>query len=514
MSSKLILHNYQTKALNDCGLAFREGDRRLILSSEGGTGKTIMFIYLTRFLINKYPNERVVVFVNRNELAHQAVQSFKQYGVNAYLFMQNSVPHPRYNVIVCSVETARSKSHYPAAKYVMIDECHLASFNKVLDYYIPIGSHIIGFSATPGANESNKLYEYYQQIIETKQTWEHIRDGELCNCVHVEVPAEYQVSMDGVHKQKTDEGYDYNKKEMDILFNKPKLRKGVVELYMRYGNGEPAICFSSSVDNSQKLAEEFRMAGVNAVHVDGATEKYERKRIIDGFKSERHDVLCAVGIGTYGFDYQNLRNVIINRGVGSNNLWRQMITRGTRTCKEKGKVFFRLFDMADNLKRHGSVVDRPQYTLEPLEKKKKKDEKEKVYPVKECPKCRALVAGATRTCPKCGHEFPLQKEAEAVETNPEDFKLTFGAGLPPVPANFDALSVEEQRQFMLAVVEAQSKMVKKDGKPVRPEAVLRRLIAGVQTRQEKLAIISSFAKQKGYKHGWLQKSGILDRVGV
>jgi superfamily II DNA or RNA helicase len=101
----------------------------------------------------------------------------------------------------------------------------------------------------------------------------------------------------------------------------------------------------------------------------------------------------------------NIQVVILYRATKSLPLFLQMVGRGSRVTDSKSS--FTLLDFGNNVKRHNYWEFPRSWTL------KKKEKKEGVAPIKECPECAYLMPARIMQCPECGHEFePSQKEKE------------------------------------------------------------------------------------------------------
>jgi len=71
-----------------------------------------------------------------------------------------------------------------------------------------------------------------------------------------------------------------------------------------------------------------------------------------------------------------------------------------------GKNYYTLLDFGRNHDRHGLVHESRTWDLNPPRKKKKQG----IAPVRECPKCGAMLPASSIKCPFCGQEFPRQEE--------------------------------------------------------------------------------------------------------
>ena len=394
------LRAYQSDAVDGIRGAYKEGKKRVVLRSEVGTGKTVMFSYMAWQA--KVP---VMVICNRKKLVDQAYEELKGFGLKPYKLMQTGLPPKDWKLIVASVDTLRHREWPEWVKMIVIDECHLANFTKVLDIAVEKGIWVLGASATPIPNKSNRLHEYYQKMICTLSTQQHILDGDLVlDCYYA--PKAGLPDLTGIGMHKTAYGNDYNEKMLFAAYNKPKVYDDMIENWLKMCRGMRTVCFCISVEHSKNTAENFRRHGISAIHLDASSSDSERDDVQKRFEAGEYQVLCNCAIFTFGWNVKSIQCVIVNRATASYELWRQMIGRGSRPWP--GKDVFWVIDQGGNYRKHGGVIDEVEWSLDQPKKKKKGDLG--VSPRKECPKCEALVPTTTMICPKCGHKWPEKED--------------------------------------------------------------------------------------------------------
>lgn len=467
------LRAYQVQAVADIRAAFGQGKRRVVLRSEVGTGKTLMFSYIAWKA--KAP---IMIICNRKKLVKQAVDELRGFGLKPYTLMQSGMPPEGTMLIVASVDTLRHREWPSWIRTIVIDECHLANFTKVLDKAIERDLYVLGASATPIPNKANRLHEYYQAMVRTLPTEAHIVQGDLVlDCYYA--PKVGIPDMKGIGTHRTAYGNDYNERAMYAVYNKPKVYDDMIQNWIKMCKGMKTVCFCISVEHSKNTAENFRRHGIAAIHLDGTSSDSEREDAQAKFERGDYDVLCNCAIFTFGWNVKSIQCVIVNRATASYELWRQMIGRGSRPWA--GKEVFWVIDQGGNYRKHGGLVDEVDWSLAPPSKKRK-TEALGVSPRKECPKCEALVPTTTLICPKCGHEWP-KKAAELAQADFEVVRpkvLTtwpdFHAYSNPTDYVRDCIRYAKQKEYHANSILHQIK-----GYPVAVEA---------------------YGRIRGYKDGW------------
>jgi superfamily II DNA or RNA helicase len=88
----------------------------------------------------------------------------------------------------------------------------------------------------------------------------------------------------------------------------------VVGHYRRLVGHRPAIAYCTTIAHSKLVAEQFRDAGFNALHVDGRTDDTTRREAIAGLGRGDFDVLTNVNLFCEGVDVPVLYAVLLGCG--------------------------------------------------------------------------------------------------------------------------------------------------------------------------------------------------------
>lgn len=484
----IILRDYQLTAKENIKAEFAKGTKRVCLRSEVGSGKTVIFSDLAYSAISKGTSTMVVC--NRQKLVRQSEKTLVKYGLKPYILMQTSTPSASEKLIIASSDTLRHRPWPEWVKMVIIDECHLASFTYVLDQCVKRGIYVLGVSATPIPNKSNKLHEYYEKMIKTKSTASHIIDGELVLDIYYK--AKVAVDLKGLKTQKTAYGVDYSTKDLYALFNKPKVYDDMINNYLAHAAYKKAVCFCTSVEHSKKTAENFRAHGISATHIDGNDPESVREKTQADFEAGKYHILCNCAIYTFGWDCPAVEVVIVNRSTASYELWRQMIGRGARPFGTK--EYFLVIDQGGNYDRHGGLIDEVEWTLD--YDPKKKSTKKGVAPTKHCKKCEAIIPASSNLCPVCKEVQP-QKQTSLGRAEFELLIPELGLApkkVWPLKANYEKID-----DFVSACIE-----YAKEQKHHANSALHHILAAAKDDQVEKRKLMSIYASVKNFKQGWIR----------
>jgi len=388
----LILRPYQEDLIQKLRLSIKKGNNRLILCAPTGAGKTAKFSFMVKNHIEK--GGKALIFTHRKELLTQAGGSFNRLDLQPEFITANSKPDLSNNLHVSMVETfyrriEKYADFLNSRTMIIFDEAHLTTFDKIIPY-INKDTYVIGATATPFRKGKQLcLSEMYNELIQGVDTPDLIKLGYLSYAKSYGV----DIEMKGMKRS----GSDYDTSE---YYESNKTYIGVVENYKRLSENKKTILFSSNVESSKVVTNEFLKNGYNAKHIDGTTPKSERQEILKWFNDTPDAIICNCGILNAGFDQPDIETVILYRATTSLPLFLQMCGRGSRVTETKKQ--FTILDFGNNIKRHNFWEHPRVWDIH------KKVTKEKPAPVKTCKKCGAINPVSKKTCDVCNELFPIK----------------------------------------------------------------------------------------------------------
>jgi superfamily II DNA or RNA helicase len=397
------LRNYQIDAIEKIRENFAKGAKRLILCATTGAGKTVIFSEIARLTLQK--NKTVLIITDRIELLKQSGNKLVEFGLMPNFLKADSKNIEIGNLYVAMVETLKRRiSRIDYIEFlqlfdlIIIDEAHKNSFNRIFEY-LKENQYVIGATATPyRSGKMPELKNFYDKIIEVITTKQLINEKYLSSPIYYGVPIDL--------KSVRIKGGEFDDGDVDKLYSEEKIYSGVVENLQKHALNEKTLIFAQTINSSQNLCSELVKSGFNAKHFDCYMNKSERNEILSWYANESNAVLTNVGILTTGFDSPETQSIVLYRPTKSLPLYLQMIGRGSRATQTKSE--FKIFDFGNNLSRFGFWEDERMWTLE-NDKKPKRQEKG-VSPVKNCPKCEALLFANQLVCKYCGYEYPQEKK--------------------------------------------------------------------------------------------------------
>jgi DNA repair protein RadD len=330
------LRPYQLDAVSRLREGLKAGVRKQVLQLPTGAGKTQVASYMTQSAIAK--GKRVLFLADRIELIEQASARFDKERIDHGVIQGNHWRHRPYEKVqIGTIQTLLNRQHEPF-DVVIVDECH-AGGKRLNDWIARQDkSVLIGLSATPWAKGMALTWE---KLIVGVTTSYLIENGFLVN---VQAWAPSEPDLRGV---KVVAG-EWEDAALAKVCDTSQLVGDIVQHWKLRAGNRQTICFAVDVAHSKHICEEFKLAGVNAAHVDGYELPHERRATIDAFRKGELQVVTNVGILDKGFDVPQASCLVMARPIRSSLMMHiQQLGRVLRPYE--GKEFAIVLDHAGNL---------------------------------------------------------------------------------------------------------------------------------------------------------------------
>lgn len=411
------LRPYQERGLGLILDAWKQGARSVLGVAPTGSGKTSLFTSLCAQLASS--GQRSVILVHRRELAEQASNRLKEFGIPFGFIMAGEQPRPGALVQIASVQTL-VRRRVPQASLVVCDEAHLSTaktWQGIIEQYPH--ARILGVSATPWRLSGKPLVGSYDACVVVAKPHELREEGYLCpfNGFGYRAP-----DLSGIQTT----GGDYNEKQSAEAMQQGAIVADVVGQWLKHASDLSTVVFAVTIEHSKQLTSEFKAAGVAAEHLDGSTSLDQRRAILRRVESGVTRVLCNVGVAVEGLDIPRLKCCVLARPTKSLARAIQMMGRVRRPWNgQTARYHDHAFVMRgpDGRSGHGLPDDDRDYTLNARP--------EAPPPLTTCEVCLALFNG--RTCPACAHENEPremgEREIKTVE-DAEQFSFSSDGGEP------------------------------------------------------------------------------------
>jgi superfamily II DNA or RNA helicase len=389
------LRDYQIRAIAQIDAA----NSAIYVLPTGG-GKTVIFCKLIEALAAK--GYRVLIITHRVEILDQTSYKLQTLGIDHGIIKAGRVADAGATIQLASIQTVArrvgdGRLECPRADVVIVDECHHAkamTWRAVLDANPDARRY--GFTATPCRGDGRGLGDLFDELIIGPQVAELQKTGHL-------TPVKYFAPASPNLRGITTRNGDYAVNELAERMNRAHLVGDVVTQWHRLAERRRTIVFAVDVGHSVHIRDEFVKAGVRCEHLDGTTDKDERKAILERLASGETEVVTNCMVLTEGFDCPPVGCIVLARPTKQLGLYRQMAGRGLRPAEGKSNLI--LIDHSSAVHRHGLLEDEITWGLavdseasnEAHESRASKD----LEPFVDCSQCGS-VRERGEACPACG----------------------------------------------------------------------------------------------------------------
>lgn len=359
-------------------------------------------------------NKRVMFLIHRKEVLNQAVETFKNQGVNSDLLTAGMVQ-----------TLTRRVDKLPTPNVILVDEAHHAlakSYQRILNKFPK--AIVLLFTATPHRTGRMQLDQIANDIIVGQSIHELTDKGFLA-------PFRYFQPPNGFNSKLLKRGStgDFTNESMQKAMS-TKIFGHIVKQYKRIASGMQAVVYTYSIDSAIKIATEFNSEGISAIEVDGTTPKEKRTVAVKKFREQEIKILVNVNLFTEGVDLPNVDCVIMARPTASLALYLQFSMRCLNPRPGKTAI---IIDHANNFKQFGYPDDDRDWkqAIKSGKQKSKSLLKDFGLSIVTCDYCFAVVKVSEvkdGKCPICGkpiknHEAKPVCDVDLVEASKEHQQL-------------------------------------------------------------------------------------------
>lgn len=386
------LRDYQLEAIDSIRADVKESKKALCCAFMGA-GKTVIFSKICSLAVKN--NKRVLILVQKNMLAKQALETSEAFDIRVSVFSAGLKQKDIGQVTIASIQSLSKYKKELNFDIVILDEVHRFSLDdntnsaKVLleKLYSPI---VIGFTATPFTAKDfiygeDKFWGKLSTNIDAK----YLTDKGYLVPLVCEAPREdKRADVSDVKKR----GGDFIESELGrkILSNKELIDEQIEDALLRSKDRKYRIWLAVNIEHAEYLYSKVPWSYI--VH----SKRKDREDQMAAFKSSDGGNLISVLVASEGFNFPPADCLIMMRPTRSPVLYRQAAGRVIRTYKDKINGLF--LDYGGIIDELGSIYQNVSF------KKKQKND------LKLCEECGSYNPISVKKCYKCDMGFMVMCE--------------------------------------------------------------------------------------------------------
>lgn len=337
----------QQQALSEIARVRADGNRRALVISATGTGKTI----LSALDVRAFNPKRFLFVVHREQILDRTIEEYHRVlggPLSDYGKLAGSTREIDRRYVFATVQTlakAETIAQFApdAFDYITIDETHRAGASqhqKVIDYFKP--QFLLGMTATPERTDGFNIYELFDYNVAYEIRLNSALEADMLSPFHYYGVAD--VVYDDVVTDKTELGVLISADRVDHLVN-------ALSLYGQAGVAPRGLIFCSRKDEARKLSDALNQRSLHGqqlrtVALTGEDVIERREQEVARLEAGELDYILSVDVFNEGVDIPSVNQVIMLRQTQSAIVFVQQLGRGLR--KSDGKEYLVVIDFIGN----------------------------------------------------------------------------------------------------------------------------------------------------------------------
>ena len=300
--SPLILRDYQVGINGDVSAAWRQGAKKVLVSSPCGSGKTEISIDMAQRCA---ANGRSTIFCcDRIAIIQQTIRRFIRAGLDVGVLWRDATRNLDAPVLIAMSPTVQSRGLELVDDrfLVVIDEAHIdrLTSHRIVDRIVERGGYAVGLTGTP---IGRSIAGRWDALVSGPTTCDLATQGHAVVPELVQRWSPDQAELDGIELDKGGEFSAGGAGELMIRF-----AEAIADDLERWCREErleklpPAILFGATKKHVEAQLAALKRRGIQGASIFDNTTKTDRKNRIRAFDTGRLDVLGSVSALSVGFD--------------------------------------------------------------------------------------------------------------------------------------------------------------------------------------------------------------------
>ena len=350
---KLQPNAMQISFINNLNKILEKGEKRALLISATGTGKT----YASAFALRENKPRRALFLVHREQIAKQAIESYKKiFGeTKTFGLLSGNSKGFEADFLFSTMQMMSKEDIFKKFKedefdIIVIDEAHrigASSYQKIIQYFKP--KLLLGMTASPERTDGYDVYKEFNYNIACEiRLKQALEENFLCPFHYFGIT---DIEFNGKTIDENTELSDFSKLTCDERVNYIIKQ---IEFYGHSGTTTNGLIFCSSKREALALSDKFNDRGYFTVVLTGEDSQEKREEAINRLTSknieEKIDYIFTVDIFNEGVDIPEINQVIMLRPTESPIVFVQQLGRGLRKAADKEYVV--ILDFIGNYKNN------------------------------------------------------------------------------------------------------------------------------------------------------------------
>ncbi len=348
-NAEIVPNSMQTEALAAIARVREAGERRALIVSATGTGKTI----LSALDVRAVGPKRMLFVAHREQILDRAIQEFRRVlgdDGNRFGKLAGSTRQSDRQYVFATVQTL-SQQHVldqfdpNAFDYVLIDEVHragAASFDRVLDHFRP--EFLLGMTATPERPDGVNIFELFDYNVPYEIRLKSALELNMLSPFHYYGVADVTFADGQTTTDGTSLGRLVGAERIEHIL-------GALSTYGQAGVAPRGLIFCSRKEEARELSAELNRrtlhgSPIRTVALTGDDSIGERERAVERLEAGELDYILTVDIFNEGVDIPSINQVVMLRQTQSSIVFVQQLGRGLRHAP--GKRYLVVIDFIGN----------------------------------------------------------------------------------------------------------------------------------------------------------------------
>lgn len=344
----IVPNMMQSAALEALGNVVDAGEKRAVIISATGTGKTILAALAAR----KAQPQRLLFVVHREQILTKASEEFRRVlgaPTSDFGFYVGGRKQLDAKYVFATYQSLSRPDTLPtidprAFDYIIIDEVHRAgaeSYRRLLDHFQP--QFLLGLTATPERTDGFNIFELFDYNVPFEIRLQDALRSKMLVPFHYYGISDFTDSRGRV---------PHDVSSLEELLSDDRIDY-LLEMLRVYGypRGVKGLIFCSRTQEAIRLSSSLNQRYVNGqllrtVALTGSDSEAAREDAIAKLESGELDYVLTVDIFNEGIDIPSVNQIVMLRGTQSSIIFTQQLGRGLR--KAAGKDHLRVIDFIGN----------------------------------------------------------------------------------------------------------------------------------------------------------------------